>query len=215
VSVEERVVVAGRSPNRCPFCHEACEADDATVCQDCLARHHADCWSESARCAACGSARSLAPTSGAKAGPSTTVRPAARDVGDVRANGLTLVIATVGAGAAHELLAAALEEAPLAGGHPAEVVSFGLPFVVAVLVPGIAAALIRALGRRRHVAIGLSILLVVGLFTLLDRLRGLSRDSLVPLCTLWIVASIASSALSAVGVEWLARARRAPAGRGP
>lgn len=43
---------------RCPFCHDACAADQENiVCNDCLARHHAACWDEAGdRCAGCGGA---------------------------------------------------------------------------------------------------------------------------------------------------------------
>jgi hypothetical protein len=48
--------------HRCPFCHEGAEAEGSVACQGCLARHHEACWSESGRCASCGSERALAPT---------------------------------------------------------------------------------------------------------------------------------------------------------
>lgn len=49
-------VHVARSPLRCPFCHEgvATEEPDWVACAGCLARHHAPCWREGARCGACG-----------------------------------------------------------------------------------------------------------------------------------------------------------------
>lgn len=53
-------VKVARSPTRCPFCHEDVAADSAaTVCQACLSRHHAPCWSEGGRCGSCGQTRAL------------------------------------------------------------------------------------------------------------------------------------------------------------
>jgi len=49
-----------RNPARCPYCHDPCgPAEAQVVCQACLARHHAACWDELARCGACGGARGL------------------------------------------------------------------------------------------------------------------------------------------------------------
>lgn len=40
---------------RCPFCHEAVGSEDAKRgCEECMAWHHAECWAEHGRCAACG-----------------------------------------------------------------------------------------------------------------------------------------------------------------
>lgn len=53
--------------NRCPFCRDTVSVDDdaTLVCQRCLARHHAPCWSEDkrggGRCSACGATERLAP----------------------------------------------------------------------------------------------------------------------------------------------------------
>ena len=44
---------------RCPYCHEGCAPAGSAVCQDCLARHHGECWDEAQACAACGSAARL------------------------------------------------------------------------------------------------------------------------------------------------------------
>lgn len=39
---------------RCPYCHEGCSAEGATVCERCQAPHHADCWTAGQGCGACG-----------------------------------------------------------------------------------------------------------------------------------------------------------------
>lgn len=52
------------SPTRCPFCHDEASAAGSVACQGCLARHHAACWDEAGRCAACGAAVKLAPPGG-------------------------------------------------------------------------------------------------------------------------------------------------------
>ncbi|MCO5168908.1 MAG: hypothetical protein M9894_21420 [Planctomycetes bacterium] len=52
---------------RCPFCHDDLRVDDAAswvACQGCLARHHAGCWAEAGRCAACRTDRALARRAG-------------------------------------------------------------------------------------------------------------------------------------------------------
>lgn len=42
-------------PVRCPFCRVAlATADLRLTCRECGVDHHRACWSESARCAACG-----------------------------------------------------------------------------------------------------------------------------------------------------------------
>lgn len=48
---------------RCPFCHDevAARGNRWVACRVCLARHHAACWRESRRCAACGSTERVAP----------------------------------------------------------------------------------------------------------------------------------------------------------
>lgn len=48
------------SPTRCPYCHADVEASQfagAIVCEQCLSRHHADCWL--GRCASCAGERAL------------------------------------------------------------------------------------------------------------------------------------------------------------
>ena len=47
--------------NRCPWCHDACAPDSATVCQQCLARHHPECWEATGACSSCRSAKALQP----------------------------------------------------------------------------------------------------------------------------------------------------------
>src|SRR4051812_36381946 len=50
---------------RCPYCHEECPpGEDVRVCRECLARHHAACWSESEGCAGCRAREALAPEKG-------------------------------------------------------------------------------------------------------------------------------------------------------
>ncbi len=76
------VVVAQR---RCPFCHDSVKADpDAWVaCGACLGPHHAACWDEAGRCAACGSTTRLAVVDA----------PAARRTGSRRAMTAAALIA--------------------------------------------------------------------------------------------------------------------------
>ncbi len=62
---QEPPVSVAQSPVRCPYCHDACSADDARVivCQRCLSRHHGGCWREGeGRCASCGSTKALQAT---------------------------------------------------------------------------------------------------------------------------------------------------------
>ena len=46
---------------RCPYCHDSIgdEVEDWVACEGCLARHHAQCWRESGRCASCSKRRVL------------------------------------------------------------------------------------------------------------------------------------------------------------
>jgi hypothetical protein len=63
--MDEKVAVRiDHSPVRCPYCHGDVLTDQEVwiACAACLARHHADCWSETKRCASCGHASSLAPS---------------------------------------------------------------------------------------------------------------------------------------------------------
>jgi hypothetical protein len=53
------------SHSRCPYCHDKAEAEDRVACASCLAVHHADCWSESGRCAACAGEQALTQDDGA------------------------------------------------------------------------------------------------------------------------------------------------------
>lgn len=55
-----------RGPQRCPYCHAGVGPSDAgqVACQGCLARHHADCWAETGRCASCGGTRALEQAGG-------------------------------------------------------------------------------------------------------------------------------------------------------
>jgi hypothetical protein len=58
---EKEVEVRG-SPTRCPYCHDECTAaQQHSVCEACLARHHASCWDSHGACATCSSTRRLAP----------------------------------------------------------------------------------------------------------------------------------------------------------
>lgn len=42
------------SVNRCPYCHDDVTPVESVACQDCLARHHKECWVESGACSSCG-----------------------------------------------------------------------------------------------------------------------------------------------------------------
>lgn len=46
--------------NRCPFCHEDVEPKQSVVCQECLARHHEECWTEAQECSSCRGTRCMA-----------------------------------------------------------------------------------------------------------------------------------------------------------
>jgi hypothetical protein len=62
VDVKKASLDVRGSPTRCPYCHEdATAAADVWVCQDCLARHHVDCWRERGACSSCSSVRHLEP----------------------------------------------------------------------------------------------------------------------------------------------------------
>src|SRR5688500_8420156 len=71
-------------PQHCPFCRERVEGDPGVACTACLARHHASCWTEHGKCAACGNRSRLvaapddAPDEGAPADGED--RPPARPV---------------------------------------------------------------------------------------------------------------------------------------
>lgn len=61
-STQDRVRLE-RSPTRCPYCHEdvLAEAAEWVACAGCLGRHHAGCWADGGKCAACGHAEPLRP----------------------------------------------------------------------------------------------------------------------------------------------------------
>lgn len=63
--MEQAWTVRRRDSERvqCPLCHDALADDGAslTECADCSAVHHAECWTDLERCAACASARARAP----------------------------------------------------------------------------------------------------------------------------------------------------------
>ena len=59
---QQSQVHVAASKNRCPFCHDHVNVDEAhQVCGTCLARHHQDCWSSHGSCSNCGHASSLVP----------------------------------------------------------------------------------------------------------------------------------------------------------
>lgn len=49
--------------NRCPYCHDDVEASGSVVCQDCLTRHHPECWNEGLHCSSCSSPNKLVSSS--------------------------------------------------------------------------------------------------------------------------------------------------------
>jgi hypothetical protein len=60
--MNEKTLEVRGAPTRCPYCHEEATASaDVLVCQDCLARHHAECWRERNACSSCSSTRRLEP----------------------------------------------------------------------------------------------------------------------------------------------------------
>jgi F-box protein 11 len=60
---EKPQIEVGRSPTRCPYCHDDVKPAESgwVVCRDCLARHHKECWEDSARCSSCGQTTYLEP----------------------------------------------------------------------------------------------------------------------------------------------------------
>ena len=52
---EVRPEVAAAVKLRCPYCQDTCSPVGSVACQDCLTRHHADCWQEQGACSSCGS----------------------------------------------------------------------------------------------------------------------------------------------------------------
>jgi hypothetical protein len=63
--VEQAWTVRRRDSERvqCPLCHDALADDGASLmeCTDCSAVHHAECWTDLERCAACAGTRGGAP----------------------------------------------------------------------------------------------------------------------------------------------------------
>ena len=58
--MEQVQVQVGRGPRRCPWCRdEIAPGKEITGCAGCSAQHHADCWGEHGRCAACGGEQAL------------------------------------------------------------------------------------------------------------------------------------------------------------
>jgi hypothetical protein len=61
---ERPKIVVNAGVLRCPFCHDEVAPEKSIACRDCLARHHAPCWEEGGRCAACRSTHKLVSLSG-------------------------------------------------------------------------------------------------------------------------------------------------------
>jgi hypothetical protein len=60
---ESEKIKVHNKPNRCPYCHSGCSPDDENiVCNDCLARHHRECWEESGACVTCSSTNAMTVT---------------------------------------------------------------------------------------------------------------------------------------------------------
>lgn len=61
---------------RCPFCHEAVDAEeDKRACDACMAWHHAECWTEHGRCATCGLVAYLGLAEAPSPEPSSDLSP--------------------------------------------------------------------------------------------------------------------------------------------
>jgi hypothetical protein len=73
--MESTQVSFARDAQRCPFCHArvAVETEEWVACKQCLARHHAACWGESARCSSCQSDVPLVATPPRPTGPSRSL----------------------------------------------------------------------------------------------------------------------------------------------
>ncbi len=56
-----------RAAGRCAWCHDSVASVDRVACGAGLAAHHAGCWIEDERCAACGATGLLVPASGKRA----------------------------------------------------------------------------------------------------------------------------------------------------
>jgi hypothetical protein len=62
--VAVRIEVSG-SKARCPYCHgDVASSESTVVCQDCLARHHAECWKAKGNCSSCRSPNRLVVETG-------------------------------------------------------------------------------------------------------------------------------------------------------
>lgn len=130
---------AGFSGQRCPFCHDAVDAQGEawTACQGCLARHHEACWSENGRCGSCGSAASLVPRTQATAPAPEPVPARPRAAGIVAATLVGALGAVLLPGMATENMALLVI---LAGGPAATIAmarlgrtawwASGLPFLI-------------------------------------------------------------------------------------
>lgn len=214
VSVDERIVLSRQAPNRCPFCHEGCEVDDAVVCQDCLARHHAGCWSESGRCAACSSERSLAPAPGPRPRVVAALEaaPGAQAAASPSLAALVVTCATtaVAAYVVRRILSRSVFYTSYESGHPVESARTDIILFLSLVVPFLVAASARALTTTRHAAIALAV--VVGAGALSIEPRGLWAYGAGALIASWVVVSVVSGGAGASLVAlalrgWHARAR--------
>lgn len=125
-----------RAPNRCPYCHDAVRVSEEAwvACAGCLARHHAECWSDRApgRCAACGGEAALEPPPprarpvAARADAEATEVPAARPGEGAWAFGKLLVALGIGAAAYHALMKAGIGQT--------SALFVGLPALLAVVL---------------------------------------------------------------------------------
>lgn len=56
--------------HRCPYCHDDVGPEDCVVCQDCLTRHHPECWEEGLRCSSCSSENKMVSSTKRQNAPS-------------------------------------------------------------------------------------------------------------------------------------------------
>lgn len=194
-------VRARSSPHRCPFCHEDCAADEATVCQDCLARQHTGCWDEAGRCGACGSERALSPTG--ERPRSRAARPA--DIFTLRDDLLTGGLTAASTAACAWLFTTQVFGTHVEDGHASETAAGGLVMLCALLLPPLVAGVARRRGSRARALVCLAILLVAGAWSLSLAGRGLFHGALVwP----WLVTG-AVTGLAGFGLAELVRRRLA------